>query len=428
MSHGLFRKEVFAAQRDEWLGAIRVRAPRLGWIFLSIGIATVAIILALLFGGHYTRYQPVTGSLVPTGGLISLSSTSPGVIARLYVREGDTVRAGQALVEVSSVQTSASLGDTQAAVLEQLKIKQSRLNADLGEQERLRILQQHDLRTRLATLNEQIAQTEQQVDVQKQRADSAMVLYERWSKVGESGIVSKVQVLQQHDLALQGIAELKELKGRVLQAKQEAEQIQGQLSQIPAVSASRRNETERELADVRQVIAQNAAQSAVLMKAATDGVVTNVLVHQGQAVTAQQTLLTVLPKDSLLQAELWVPTQAIGFIHAGQTVMIRYRAYPYQKFGQYVGSVERVSRSAMQQDDVKRLSGQSIDEPRYRVQVRLKRQKILVYGKDESLKPGMMLDAHVLLDRRRLVEWAFEPLYGIAKTQGEPLPSQEEGF
>lgn len=52
--------------------------------------------------------------------------------------------------------------------------------------------------------------------------------------------------------------------------------------------------------------------------------------------------------------------------------------------------------------------------PLYRVQVKLDRQFVLAYGKDEPVKPGMALQADVLMDRRSLLEWVFEPLYGMA--------------
>ena len=53
-------------------------------------------------------------------------------------------------------------------------------------------------------------------------------------------------------------------------------------------------------------------------------------------------------------------------------------------------------------------------EPLYRITVQLDRQDVPAYGAPQSLAPGMQLDADVLLDRRRLIEWIFEPVLGIA--------------
>ena len=412
----LFRQEVTEARRGERLGTIRLQPPRPGWIFFGFGLLAIAAILTLLIGGYYTRHEQVHGTLVPSTGLLTLTPTTSGIITRLLVREGDTVHAGQPLLEISGELDSTTLGDTHAAIATQLQFKRNRLQADLGEQQLLAGLQQQDIRSRLMLLRGQTTQLDQQIALQKQRADSAMTLYEQWSRLGNTGVVSKLQLLQQHDTALQNLILLKELRGQNFQLRQQAEQLQGQLDQLPTTTASKRNDTERQLADIAQSMAQNAAQRAVLLRAPADGTVANVLVHLGQTVTTQQQLLAVLPASAKLLAELWVPTQAVGFIHLGEPVVMRYQAYPYQKFGQHLGRVREVSRSAVSPSELSRLLGQDIKEPRYRVEVVLDHQSVLAYGRAEALKPGMTLDADVLLDRRRLIEWVLEPLYGFAHT------------
>ena len=52
-------------------------------------------------------------------------------------------------------------------------------------------------------------------------------------------------------------------------------------------------------------------------------------------------------------------------------------------------------------------------EPFYRVTVVLDKQAVTAFGKPEPLKPGMLLDADVLGEKRRLIEWVFEPLYSL---------------
>lgn len=412
MSAGLFRKEVLLARRGERLGTISLQAPRLGWAFFAIGLLTVVAALVLLTKGHYTRHEQVTGTLVPSSGLLAVVPFASGTVTRVLVREGDEVRKGQPLLEISSAQESASLGNTQGAIAAQLQVKRARLQADLDEQSHLADLQQKELLARLSMLHEQLTQLKQQIALQQQRADSALALSKQWSGAASSGIVSKIQVLQQHDTALQNLAQLKELKRQSFQLQQQAVQIQGQLDRLPATIASKQNDIKRQLADVEQSMVRNATQSAVILQAPVDGTIANVLAHSGQGVAAQQPLMTVLPAGSTLLAELWVPSQAIGFVHTGQPVVMRYRAYPYQKFGQHTGHITSVSRSSLSPDQVSQLVGHEVTQPRYRVEVALDSQQVLAYGQPEALRPGMALDADVLLDRRSLLEWVFEPLYG----------------
>jgi membrane fusion protein len=425
MDESLFRMEVLEARQATWLGGIRLQAPRIGWIFLALSLLAVAAVLALLIFGHYTRHEQIAGALVPSRGLLTLTPTTSGVVARVLVVDGQAVRAGQPLLEISSEQDSVVLGNTHEAIATQLDIKRSNLEIDLKQQQQLVVMQQQDLQSRIILLRQQIESIDQQTVLQQQRADSAWALYEQWAALGGSGVVSKLQLLQQRDTSLQNRTQLKELQRQGMALRQQTRQLQDELNQLPFHAASKHRETERQLTDVAQSLSQNEAQRAVLLRASSDGTVVNVLVHPGQSIVAQQPLLMVLPANSELLAELWVPSKAVGFINQGDLVTLRYPAYPYQKFGQHVGSVRDISRSAMQANELKKLLGQEVKEARYRVLVTLEHQNILAYGRLEWLKPGLAVDADVLLDRRRLIEWVAEPLYGLAQSMSEPRSEKE---
>lgn len=415
MSDGLFRKEALSAHRRELLGSIRLQPPRFGWSFLGLGSLAIIAILWLLICGRYTRHEQVQGTLVPSSGLLTLTPSSPGLISRVLVQEGARVHAGEPLLEISGDQVSVSFGNTQAVIAAQLQLKHDGLQAELEQLSQLDAVQQKELRSRLIMLNQQVAQMDQQISLQRKRTGNAMDLYRQWSSLGDNGVVSKLQLLNQHDAALQDELQLKQLMGQSLQLRLQVAESQGQLEQLPSTSASKRNNTEQQLADVMQSMAQNASQRATVLRSPAKGTVANVLVHPGQAVAPQQSLLTVLPASSKLLAELWVPTKAMGFIAPGQRVVMRYHAYPYQKFGQHYGRVRNVSRSAVSAAEVSRLLGQAVSDSRYRVQVTLDSGDVMAYGRSETLLPGMTLDADVLLDRRRLIEWVVEPLYGFGR-------------
>jgi membrane fusion protein len=122
-------------------------------------------------------------------------------------------------------------------------------------------------------------------------------------------------------------------------------------------------------------------------------------------VTAQAMLANLVPSGAVLQAHLFAPSSAMGFVRPEQPVLLRYDAYPYQKFGHQTGHVLQVSRTPMP-------AGAS-GEPMYRITVALDRQAVAAYGQAQALSPGMQLEADVLLDRRRLIEWIFEPVLSL---------------
>jgi hypothetical protein len=125
--------------------------------------------------------------------------------------------------------------------------------------------------------------------------------------------------------------------------------------------------------------------------------------------------LLVLDRDARLQAQLFAPSSALGFIHAQQPVQLRVAAFPHQRFGHQAGQVQQVSATPLPADELAalRLASQPI-EPLYRVTVTLEQQHVMANGRAQPLVAGMQLEADVPLERRRLIEWLFAPVLGIA--------------
>jgi membrane fusion protein len=122
-------------------------------------------------------------------------------------------------------------------------------------------------------------------------------------------------------------------------------------------------------------------------------------------------LAVVVPKGSGLHAQLLVPTRAIGFVQPGQEVVLRYDAFPFQRFGQYRGKVERVSRTVWSSGE--KVGQLVVKEPVYRVDVKLDAQYVAVGDQKLVLRSGMMVNADILQEKRRVWEWVFEPVLSL---------------
>jgi membrane fusion protein len=186
--------------------------------------------------------------------------------------------------------------------------------------------------------------------------------------------------------------------------------LQAQLAQL-----------DRSLAALSQEGTENTARRELVVAAPQAGTVTALTANRGQLVQAGQTLATLIPAaadgtSSPLEAQLFAPSRTAGFVRPGQTVWIRYAAYPYQKFGMAKGTIRSVSRTPIGPQDLPTGQSQALlnaaqsVEPMYRVTVSLESQAIRTYGDVQSLKAGMSLEADVVQDKRRVWEWVFEPV------------------
>ncbi len=415
MSEGLFRHDVLDARRGEWLGAIRIASPPSHWIYSSLaGVITVSVVGLLAFG-HYTRRQTVAGSLVPSMGLLNVSASMAGTVEKTYVHDGQKVVTGQPLAEISAERDSPSMGLIDALIVQSLHSQALLLRSDLANQKQLVATQMSALQAKLAMLKSQRTEIEGQIDIQRQDVSSTEAVLARFHSIGNGAFISALQMQQQQTTVFTARAQLKSLERDRIVIIQQISQVEHQLVQLPLTAASQANSTDAKLAGIRQQLAKTAGARSIILRAPAAGTVSTMVVDPGQSVRAGQSVISVMPAGSVLRAQLLVPSRAIGFIHPGSRLNLRYAAFPYQEFGQYHGVVTSISRSALTPTQVAGLTQEQTKRPLYRVMVRLDRQRVDVYGRPERLKAGLGLNASVMLDRRRLIQWVFEPLYGLSR-------------
>lgn len=414
MTQPLFRPEVLEAKRGSWLGGISLAQPLRLWLLtLAAATATTAIVLFVTFG-TYTRRSTVTGQLVPSQGLATVLAPATGVVTRLDAVEGARVQVGAALAVVSVPRATLASGDTQVALEQQLGQRQAGLMSAWEAQQRQLQAQAQGTREQLAIAQRELRQIESEVATRWDQIRIANETLERLRRLEDGQYVSVLQIKQQEAAVLEYTGQMQALQRQAIGTRRLIAQLQQTVRELPAQGQASEAGFKRELAQLEQERVQTQASGALVVKAPVTGVVATQVTKPGQAVQAGQPLMTLLPGDGRLEAELLVPSRAIGFIESGDRVLLRYQAFPYQKFGHQEGRVSAISRSALSADEVEALSGNARQsEPPYRITVSLAQQAITAYGKQEGLKPGMLVDADVLGERRTIIEWLSEPLYSL---------------
>jgi membrane fusion protein len=405
----LFRQEAIDAQREKFLGEATIARPVPAWVFTLLAAGIAILLIAVATWGQYTRRERVEGYLALDTGAARVLFPDAGRVTDLLIREGDEVKAGDAMAHISfdrSLGSGASTSEAQTAEMQSRRVileKEQTQWRELGHQ------QVEQVRRRVRDLEGELTQIDRERKLQEVRIKSARDQLERYRGLaGEKQFVSEALVKQKGDEVTD--QEIK-LQGLLRQRGQVERDLAAARMDEPSIELRSRAQVEqvaRQISELQEGMAQVEAKRETVIRAPLSGVVTNIAVNQGQSIAADSLLATVLPKGSGLHIELLVPTRAIGFVKPGQDVVLRYDAFPYERFGQYRGKISDIGRNVWTQGE--RIGPLQAKEPVYRVDVALGKQSVNAFGQEFALRPGMLVNADLLLEKRTLLEWIFEPV------------------
>ncbi|KPQ00263.1 HlyD family efflux transporter periplasmic adaptor subunit [Marinobacter sp. HL-58] len=414
MSHSLFRPEAVNHQRNRLWGDVILAQPlstKLATAFVGVVLVSLVSYLAL---GDYTRKERVQGYLVPESGLVQVYPDQQGTATDILVDSGEEVEAGDTLAKITTDRSTGNGSTVSTLLIDVLKHQKSLLTQRIERAEVRREDRRHHLTERISNLKDQIAQLDQQQSLQQERLDLAKQRYASLESLHQEQLMSESDYQDRYQLYLDEQQNLEQLERSLLTEKSNLQSLEFELASLDAETAEEIDQLEAEKARAEQQIIQFDGDSSFTLKAPITGTVTSLQLSIGQRVNPQQPLLAVLPEGQQLEADLFVPTRAIGFLSPGLSVDMRYDAFPYQRFGTYSAEVREVAKTVLSPEDV---SGPlRLDEPVYRARARLTHDDVAAYGKDFPLQAGMIFEAHLHLDERPLYQWLLKPLYSLKGT------------
>jgi membrane fusion protein len=411
MNRSLFRREVFEARQERLQGKVLITSAPALRLMVAAAVLVACALVAYACRGEYTRKEHVTGYLAPTLGLIKIHTPQVGRVLERRVAEGQAVRQGDTLLVISSERATGSTAAAQAAMLTELASRRDSLRrerAKLGEIDRLGA---EGLADRIRGMEAELAQARTQREIQLSRIASAEHTVARNRELLAANFLSRAAMQQGQEQVLDQRGQLAAIERGITGLLRDLDAARVELAASGLRRANNAASLERQISEIEQQLTEGDARREVVLTAPADGTVTTVLAEVGQTVTSEQPLLSILPAGATLEARLLVPTRAAGFIRPGQDVALRYQAFPYQRFGHYLGKVTEVGRSVIQPNEIS--LPVPLQEPVYMVTVRLAAQQVRAYGQDLALQAGMTLDADVRVDRRRLIEWVFDPVLSV---------------
>jgi membrane fusion protein len=425
----LFRPESLRARELAWQGrpALPVTVPATLTSFASMALA--AAIAALIMFGSYARRVDMEGTVLPSAGLMAISSPSAGRIAALAVQEGQTVEKG-ALLYTLDLDTTTKDGSTQQQIINAQTATREMLTQEVDRKTKMSEETRKQLRQKIENLKVQIDQLGGQIGMHQGFFKTINREYTLFLALVERRQASLNELDSRQQAWMQSQSKLLELVSSKLRLAGQVNDAQYELATNAMSTADEIDALKTRILDIDEKLANSQARRSIEIRAPEAGVVTAIVGHPGQVVSTGAPMLKIVPQSAIMHAELLVPSSAIGFLHQSDRVLLRYSAFPYQKFGEYWGTVVAVSDAALSPEEVQSLLGGAQPNkeglsagmspakqtgPFYRVIVKPDSQLVSVYGEERKLPASMRVQAYALLDRRPLYQWILEPLYAIGR-------------
>ncbi|PTR28423.1 membrane fusion protein [Luteibacter sp. OK325] len=392
-----------------------ITLPKGQRVSAAFALAAVSALIAWICLGSYTRRVSVKGILEPLGGLAQVYPPRSGKVARVHVSAGTRVSAGTTLFTLSTDQKTEQHGNNLAARMVQLSADRSRIEDDLKVAKRSYDEQRRALIGELGATRSKTRRLATQQELALKRASIKQDIVLRLTPLLSKGYVSSLQYKDAESENLQAMADLESASSLHEDSRRAEANIHSRMKLLSDDLEEKSSLTRDRLSNVAQAIIQTDADREILVTSPIDGVITNVYVYKGSGTSTAEVLATIAPHDSPLIARLLVDSRIIGFVRDGTHVAIRYQSFPYEKFGTHKATVFRIPGSATVTQQSLSASIVSAVDPIYRIDAKIADQNVSVYGTNEPLKAGMGVTADLMLDRRKLIEWMFEPLVGLGK-------------
>jgi len=241
--------------------------------------------------------------------------------------------------------------------------------------------------------------------------------YEKLVKDGFAGALmgsdkKRERLEKEQELQTQGFL-IESARASIHQSEKKLAQIE---SDYRRQLHAERNEVQGQFERLAQEMAkQSHRQSLLELKASQDGVVKDLATHTAGTVVQPGTiLLTLVPKDEILRAEVWISNEDIGFVREGQPVKLKFAAFPFQKYGMIQGTVEHVSADAADGNTpdagVRDDKGRSRQPLLYKALVRLKDMHLEMDHQRFPVSAGMQTNAEIWLGDRTVMEYLLSPV------------------
>lgn len=426
MLKNIYRKEAIEYKRLHWKGKALLLAGIPTWAVLVLASAFLIVLISTLIFGQYTQRVDVRGEVITLPHSINVFAPQQGFVVEQHVNVGEIVKKGQKLYEldVSRNTIGGNVSATQIAAINKKIVNAEDILNKLShnKSETLSALEKQ-----LKTTEDSLKETSQmlvttQAGLTKMRTNLAS--YDKYLK---DGLITKDQYNYQHSLYFQQQSTYQSLISQKMQLESQLTQTSSDKVTKAADFDNQISNQHNQIHDFKNQLLESNANGNIIIKATTDGKIESLAVTTGQMVENGSSLAQIKPMGNIeYYLILWLPNNAIPYVKPGDTINIRYDAFPSDKFGQFPGEVLTISSVPASRQEMAEYTNVNTGAPQqelalYKTIVKIKNKTFSYNGKTLTLSNGLKAQALVFLEERPLYMWMFTPFYKMTQSVSGPI-------
>lgn len=368
---------------------------RLNPLWIVFGSLCVVIVPFLVWASYaqIDQISHAQGQVIATAKTQSIQSANDGVVDKIYVSEGQSVKKGDKLIVLEKSQAQASYDDSSAKVAA-LQAALVRLRAEVYGKP---LIFSAEVKHYSDFVENQTALFHRR---QQALNDEISALNESL-KLAQDELNLNLPLLKSGDI---GATEIIRLKRQIADLKG---QISNKRNKYFQDSQAEMTKAEEELSTKEQELTDRSITlERTTIVSQMDAIVKNIiLTTQGARVRPGDVILELVPSGDQLIVEAKLSPSDISFIKKGQKAAVKLDAYDYSIYGIFHGSVKYISPDTLVEKTERG------DKNYFRVQIALDQtQLISKSGKKIEIAPGMGTQVDIITGSRSVLAYLTKPL------------------
>jgi hemolysin D len=368
-------------------------------IWTAIGTSGAVVLWALV--APLSETIAVQGKLEPGSQVREVQAPLAGVVEAVLVKEGATVRQGDPLLRFDLRDARSKLAASEA-VRSRLVNENSIFTTALGDSESVGTLtanqrlqlknRTRELQSREEVARQELLKAQTRIIGLRSSLATAQTIEQRYSILAKDGAVSDLQLLELRN-------KVQEYRTQVGETEREIDRLSASLINTTAnTGVDLRTKIEENLKSISQLDGEIRQARLQLqysqLTAPSDGVIFDISVGPSSVVSqsSEKPLMKVVPQNGL-QARVYLPNQAVGFVRIGQSADL----------GRIPATVQRVGSDALTPDELAKVLGSQATGLYFPAVLRIGRQDLKLRNRTVPLQAGMSLTADIKLRERRFI-------------------------